>query len=43
MSDERGGETTRTEYKMEVDSELRFEIENKNEKVSVTVRILDCL
>lgn len=27
----------RTDYKLESDSELRFEIENKNEKVTVVV------
>uniref|UniRef100_A0A1Q3FCE4 Protein CLP1 homolog n=1 Tax=Culex tarsalis TaxID=7177 RepID=A0A1Q3FCE4_CULTA len=35
MGEER--EATRTEYKLEMDSELRFEIENKNEKVTVTL------
>ncbi|XP_065093064.1 protein CLP1 homolog [Ochlerotatus camptorhynchus] len=35
MSDEQHG--PRTEYKLETDSELRFEIENKNEKAIVTL------
>ncbi|XP_055606682.1 protein CLP1 homolog [Uranotaenia lowii] len=35
MSEEKEG--PRTEYKLETDSELRFEIENKNEKVFVTL------
>lgn len=30
------------EYKLEVDCELRFEIETKNEKVIVEVKFCDC-
>ena len=29
-----------TEYKLEVDNELRFEIESKNERVTITVCII---
>ncbi|XP_055625161.1 protein CLP1 homolog [Toxorhynchites rutilus septentrionalis] len=35
MSDDNS--VTSTEYKLETDSELRFEIENKNEKVTITL------